>query len=769
MADVLAQIAINIAVAAATNAVANALAPTQKFEGPRLSDLRVSGSSYGNPIPLIYGPGVRIGGNVIWTTGLIERSSTQRQGGKGGGPRSETTSYSYSLSCAIALGEGRVESIRRIWANSKVIFDRAQGAVTPLGSDAGFYADKTSGTHVVFDSIRFYRGTATQPVDPTLQAALGVGNVPAYRHTSYLVINELQLADFGNFMPNIEIEVEAHSSITVADIVADICARAGATEVAATALTDLCPGYYIGRETTATQALQPLAAAYNFDLAEARGQLRFVRRGATPRVLIPIAEMGAAAASGDGREAREPIEFSRAPEIAQPREVSVTFADRDQGYQPNTQTAARRLGDAKNMVNTEIPVSLSADEGRRTADRLLWEAWAARHAAAFSVSDRFLDLVTGDPVALPVGNTDQYRPFRIAKLTRGNDGVTQVQAEFEDPAVYGSLASGGAGGGTVGTFNPPGATRLYLFNGPCLRDADNNDGYYWGATGELVGWRGSQILRSTDDGASYGSFASTGVRAPIGDVQGVMPAGPSTVWDRATVLTVELEFDDGSIESLPEDAILSGANAAWVGSANGQTGEVIQFATATLIAPKTYELRDLLRGRRGTEHAIANHGAGEVFVLLETSTVARSDFGASDWARERLFKPVSILTLAVDTPAQSFVGTGEAKRPRSPVHARATRATDGAIAITWSRRTRLSTPGLGYGEAPLGEETESYEVDILNGTGDVIRTIAASTPSISYSAAEQTADGRTPGAAAPVRIYQLSTTRGRGWPCVATL
>lgn len=769
MAEQLAAIAINFVVAAATNAIANAIAPAQKFEGPRLSDLRVSGSSYGNTIPLIYGPGVRIAGNVIWTTGLIERTSTQKQGGKGGAPKSETTTYSYSLSCAIALGEGRIESIRRIWANSKIIFDRSLGAVTPLAADAGFYADRASGTHVVFDSIRFYRGVATQPIDPTMESALGVGNVPAYRHTSYLVINELQLADFGNFMPNIEIEVEAHSSITVADIVRDICARAGATEVAATALTDLCPGYYIGRETTATQALQPLAAAYNFDLAEARGQLRFVRRGDTPRMLIPIEEMGAFSASGEVAQAREPIQFTRAPEIAQPREVSVTFADRDQGYQPNTQTAARRLGDAKNMVNTEIPVSLSADEGRRTADRLLWEAWAARQAASFAVSDRFLDMVTGDPIALPVGAADQYRPFRVSKLTRGHDGVTQVEAEFEDPAVYGSLAPGGAGGGSVGTFNPPGPTRLFLFNGPCLRDSDDDAGYYWGATAQLFGWRGAQILRSTDDGASYANFASTGVRAPIGDVQGVLPAGPSAVWDRATVLTVELDYDDGSIESVPEDSVLSGANAAWVGSANGQTGEVIQFATATLIAPRTYELRDLLRGRRGTEHAIANHGAGEVFVLLEAQTVGRSDFGAGDWTRTRLFKPVSILTLSVDTPAQSFIGTGEAKRPRSPVHARAARATDGAITISWSRRTRLSSPSLGYGEAPLGEETEAYEVEVLNGTGDVIRTFASSTPSVTYSAAQQTADGRTPGAAVPVRIYQLSTTRGRGWPCVATL
>jgi hypothetical protein len=69
---------------------------------------------------------------------------------------------------------------------------------------------------------------------------------------------------------------------------------------------------------------------------------------------------------------------------------------------------------------------------------------------------------------------------------------------------------------------------------------------------------------------------------------------------------------------------------------------------------------------------------------------------------------------------------------------------------------------------PLGEETERYEVDILDGA-TVKRTLAATTPAATYTAAQQTADFGSPQSAIDVRVYQLSTVHGRGTPRPATL
>ena len=62
---------------------------------------------------------------------------------------------------------------------------------------------------------------------------------------------------------------------------------------------------------------------------------------------------------------------------------------------------------------------------------------------------------------------------------------------------------------------------------------------------------------------------------------------------------------------------------------------------------------------------------------------------------------------------------------------------------------------------PLGEDEERYEIDILDGPA-VKRTLTATTPAATYTAAEQTADFGAPQSSISLRLYQLSATRGRG-------
>jgi len=64
--------------------------------------------------------------------------------------------------------------------------------------------------------------------------------------------------------------------------------------------------------------------------------------------------------------------------------------------------------------------------------------------------------------------------------------------------------------------------------------------------------------------------------------------------------------------------------------------------------------------------------------------------------------------------------------------------------------------------------SERYEADILDGA-DVVRTLPATSPTATYTAADQTADFGSPQPAVSVRVYQLSTTAGRGTGRSATL
>jgi hypothetical protein len=154
--------------------------------------------------------------------------------------------------------------------------------------------------------------------------------------------------------------------------------------------------------------------------------------------------------------------------------------------------------------------------------------------------------------------------------------------------------------------------------------------------------------------------------------------------------------------------------------------------------------------------------------LLRTTTLGRTEFGPADWYYSRLFKPVSLLTNEVDTTAQAFTNNGVGKMPKSPVHIAGARDGSNNLTVTWVRRTRLQVPGLGLGPVPLGELSEAYSIDIYSGA-TVVRTIAATTPTATYTAAEQTADGLSPGAPVALRVYQLSDVRGRGVPGIATV
>lgn len=745
--------------------------PGPNIEGPRLNDKKITVSTYGEDIPLVYGPKNRLSGNVIWSTGLIETKKKEKSGGKGGGGGSSTTTYSYRMSLAIMLSGRPGKRISRLWANGKVFFDTAPleegspGFILAADPVNGLLLGKASGTHAVFDELHFWPGSAVQVPDPLMEAQEGAGNVPAYRHESYFTIKDLQLADFGNRMPNIEAEFVADESITVAQVLHDICERSNVQNASVFGLTQEVDGFIVSRGN-GMGAAASLATAYFFDITEQRGQIRFVKRGNGLKGTIPIEEMGA---RQDNENPITPINYEKLPTTDLPKQMNVSFADPALDYQTNTQRAFRDQGAADNISSVELPLTLTVDQGRQIADRLLWLPWTARRQAKTTLDDTWVRANPGDLYGVPVAG--QVLPYKLTRMTRGDNGVIQAELQQEDLLAYQSSATGSSGRLPTNELRLPGETRLILMDAPIWQDTDDNHGFYWAVTAESKFWRGASILRSSDLGVSYEVMSPVGVRTTIGDVTAATPAGPTDIWDRTTVITVVLAFEDDELESVSELSVLNGANAAWLGNPDGQGGEWLQFATATLVAPLTYELSDLLRGRLGTDANVSTHGPNEVLVMATESSTGRSDFGPGDWDTERLYKPVSILTDQQDVTAQAFTNFGAGKTPYSPVHITGVRDVSNNLTLEWVRRTRLRVPGIGGGSVPLGEATEAYEVDILDGNSPatVLRTLTATTPTVGYTAAEQSADGLTPGDPVSLRVYQISDIRGRGYPGNATV
>jgi hypothetical protein len=59
------------------------------------------------------------------------------------------------------------------------------------------------------------------------------------------------------------------------------------------------------------------------------------------------------------------------------------------------------------------------------------------------------------------------------------------------------------------------------------------------------------------------------------------------------------------------------------------------------------------------------------------------------------------------------------------VHIQGSRNGGGDLTITWVRRTRYSGEWRDLIDAPLNEASEAYQVDVLDGAGQVIRTLSS--------------------------------------------
>lgn len=159
-------------------------------QGSRLADLAVQTSTYGKMIPVLYGT-ARMAGNIIWSRPIKETAVTTTHtasGGKGGGGTvtQEQTTYQYSVSLAIAVCEGEIDEILRVWADAKLLDPENAGAV----------------------AYRLYKGSEDQLPDSFIESFEGVNSTPAYRGLAYVVIEDFPLADYGNRIPNFTFEVK---------------------------------------------------------------------------------------------------------------------------------------------------------------------------------------------------------------------------------------------------------------------------------------------------------------------------------------------------------------------------------------------------------------------------------------------------------------------------------------------------------------------------------------------------------------------------------
>ncbi|WDM85624.1 glycoside hydrolase TIM-barrel-like domain-containing protein [Ehrlichia sp. JZT12] len=152
---------------------------------PKINNLKTQTSIYGKMIPILYGT-MRIAGNIIWMDKI--KTTTDKEIVITNNPNKNTNTqssiqYQYYTNLAIAICVGHVKKISKIWVNTQQL-------------------DLSTLTY------RLYPGTEDQNPDPLILRLMG--NAPAYRGLSYIVIENFSLTDYKNHIPNFTFEVTAY-------------------------------------------------------------------------------------------------------------------------------------------------------------------------------------------------------------------------------------------------------------------------------------------------------------------------------------------------------------------------------------------------------------------------------------------------------------------------------------------------------------------------------------------------------------------------------
>jgi len=532
---------------------------------------------------------------------------------------------------------------------------------------------------------------------------------------------------------------------TLASVVAEICDRSGVRHYDVSALFGVVRGYVVNDSGTGRDALQPLMLAHGFDAIERDGVLIFRNRRARADYLLTVDDLAM------DPEQDQSLSLTRAAAAEIAGRVKLSYINAEENYDAIAAEAIMPDETTIAVTSNELPLALTRKEGARIVSRWLQEARVGRDTAEFALPPSLAQIGAGDVVALDVhGITSLYRIDRIEEAGLRLAQATRVDAEID------RVQSGDEVTAVLQPFAGPIPAEMLFLDLPLMTGDEIAHAPYVAATGRP--WPGSIALFGAPQDSDYGLLDTLGEAATIGVTDTALGAGPVGIWDRQQALEVTLV--SGTLSNAASDALLAGSNTFAIGNGSVDGWEIVQFQSAVPLGGSRFALSGLLRGQFGTWGDMPDTwGAGAKVVMLD-GTPAQINLPSTSrgTARHFRFGPAAQPMTDPSYRYQAHVFSGIGLRPYPVVHLRATpRGSD--TDITWTRCTRIDGDLWADGETPLGEDTEAYVVRISQGS-DVKRELTVTTPTLTYTASQRSADVGSGGF--EIAVAQVSARYGTG-------
>ena len=580
----------------------------------RILSLQVQQSSQGLTLPVVYGR-ARVAGNLIWygdfTT--IETKTTTRQGGKGGGGvKQEDISYTYEAAVMMALCEGEIKGIGRIWRDKEKFESLSQLR------------------------LNLAKGGDEQPTWTHLQQPKHQAQAINYSGTAYIYSPNYELTKSAQiYSHNFEVIGKMGYSSSIPDanpseIIRDMLTNQnygcgfpaenlGDTSVygvyCRAAGIFLSPVY--SEQTEAQQNISELLEQTNSAAVFSQGRLKIVPYGdvklsgngaAYVPNLTPVYDLTDDDFIVSGAE--DPLRVERKTNADAYNQIQVEYLDRANDYniavaevkdQANIEQYGLRPKDAVKMHGI-----CDAKVANHVAQLLLQRALYVRNEYEFKLGWKYcllepMDLVTLTDEGLGLNKT----PVRIIEIEEDEEGVLTVKAEdFPMGAATATAYPTQPSLGYSADYNksPGNAHAPVVFEAPL--QLTGGEPQIWLATAGGDMWGGAEVWISTD-GDSYTRIGATNKKARFGSLSAPLASG--AVFDRANTLSVEISAGQmtGGTEQDSRDLL----TLCYV------DGEFLAYETAELKGVGRYTLGNLTRGAYGS--TIDRHNAGSQFVRID--------------------------------------------------------------------------------------------------------------------------------------------------------
>lgn len=517
---------------------------------------------------------------------------------------------------------------------------------------------------------------------------------------------------------------------------------------------DVVRGAAVGQLSNTRGIIEAIQPAFVYT-ASKTNRIIIRPRSTTPVATIPYAELNTRMnfETEDGA-----LTLEKSNDLAIPRQVAVSFNNVAADYVIATEYSDRLLSGQESTQDIQLPIGLTPEEGKRAADRMLFDLVASNVTTVLNLPLKYAFIEPSDVFDVVDQDGRTYR-FQCRQKTDSMPMIT-LECTLDDVGALDSSAITDTGYISTDTVRQLAPTDWVSLDIPLLRDEDDSAGWYAGVWPNRAApddeWPGAAYVKSTDD-VTYEQVAIIGEGAAVGLVAAALPDYPRQGrLDTSSVIDVTMLNGEVSASTLADILAQRETNVFLVGD------EVIQAYDVTLLAPGQYRIRNMIRGLRGTERAMATHVPNERFVVLD-ARLRNATHSVGDVGNPLFVKGVTLNKVLDSVTAENFTDTGVRLRPFSVAQLRVV-AAGADMQLSWERRTRAQYRYSGDNPVvPLGELSEAYRVQVFDGAA-LVRTVEVTSPTYTYAAADAAADGFASADTVTFTVAQLSSSIGPGYP-----